>query len=80
MENQINPLIIVKPNFIENIADNEQLLYADTDSVVGDSIINVNGKNIEIQNFFEKDGTLVKNEKDNFVKKFYEEHYTWSFV
>jgi negative regulator of genetic competence, sporulation and motility len=32
MENQINPLIIVKPNFIENIAENEQLLYADTDS------------------------------------------------
>ena len=76
---ELNPLILVRPHFIENIAENEQLLYADTDSVVEDSIINVDGKDIEIQTFFENDGTLVKNEKDNFVKKFNKDYYTWSF-
>ena len=77
MENEHNPLIFVVQNFIETIEKHPQLLYADTDSVLGNSIINIDGKDIEIQEFFENEGILVKNEKYNFIKKFDKEYYTW---
>ena len=79
MENEHNPLIFVVQNFIETIEKHPQLLYADTDSVLGNSIINIDGKDIEIQEFFENEGNLVKEESNNFIKKFDKEYYTWSF-
>ena len=71
MENtQLNPLIFVVKNFIETIEKHPQLLYADTDSVLGNTIINIDGKDIEIQEFYNYSGNLVKEESNNFVKQF----------
>lgn len=70
MENEHNPLIFVVQNFIETIEKHPQLLYADTDSVLGDTLINIDGKDVKIQEFYNNNGVLIKDEFENYVKKF----------
>ena len=65
---ELNPLILVADNFIETIEQHPQLLYADTDSVLGETIINVNGKDIKIEEFYEEDGVIIPHGENNFVK------------
>lgn len=59
--------------YMDNIAQ------ADTDSVAGESVINVNGTDIKIEDFFKKtNGNTEKNSKNNYTKHLTDDCYTLS--
>lgn len=55
-------------NSILKTSDEQYVLYADTDSVVGSSVINVNGSNITIAEYFDLQDSYIK--KDDFNKDY----------
>jgi hypothetical protein len=68
--NAINDLWFLPLDFIEKTENDKRLVYSDTDSVVGNSIIIVNGKPIKIEDFYNSLPNNYIEEKDHhFVKK-----------
>lgn len=57
-------------NKVNNTIDKDYIVYIDTDSVVGETIINVNGDNISISDYFDSisDTHLVKDHPKDYVK------------
>ena len=58
--------------YLHDLAKSEKpyWIYSDTDSVVGDTIIEINNKKGKISEFFDTlDGEIIENSENNFIKK-----------
>lgn len=57
-------------NKVNKTTNKDYIVYIDTDSVVGDTVINVNGVNITISDYFDSidDKELVRNHPKDYVK------------
>lgn len=58
-------------NKIFKTENHKYLIYTDTDSVAGDTIITVNGKSMTIADYYDSKSDFIKNDKfnENYVKK-----------
>lgn len=69
MADIIEPVHLIERGFVEHITDDKRLLYADTDSFVGTSIININDKELMVKDFYDQITTPEKIIKsNNFIK------------
>lgn len=61
---------------LHNKEDNDYRLYSDTDSLIGNTIIDINGSNISIEDFYNKSNGLETENNGKYIKKLDSEYKT----